>query len=215
MRDWLARILGREPASPAPEPRGAARDETGIWQAAFEDARFLNDAPRRLQEVQSQMLNHLGRAYQAHERLSRQYANLLQGIVQATDLCEGLRLDDQATGESLGAVQRTLLDLLATHGILRWECKPGDPLGEGCEVVGVEERDDLPADVIASVVSPGYRRPNGEVLRRARVTISRAPAPPPAEAPPTPAAAAPPEEASPEPQQRDTDTHEERESAQP
>jgi molecular chaperone GrpE (heat shock protein) len=187
-----------------------ALDETGVWRAAFEEARFLSETPRRLQEAQTQMVNHLGRAYQAHERQSRQYANLLQGVVQTVDLCEGLQPDNDApaTGEALAAVQRVLLDLLAGHGVLRWECAPGDPLGEGCEVVGIEERDDLPEHVIASVVAPGYRRPDGEVLRRPRVTISRAPAPTPAAEP----EAAPPEQA-PEPEIPSPEAAQEHENA--
>lgn len=216
MPTWLARLLGRGRVPATQERQGYMADETDTWRAAFEEARFLSEAPRRLQEAQSQMVNHLGRAYQAHERLGRRYATLLQGIMQAVDLCEGLQPDESAGGdqEGLAAIRRALVELLADHGILRWTCQPGEPVREGCEIVGIEERGDLPENTIASVVAPGYRRPNGEVLRRAQVTVSRAPAPTPA---PPPGEAAPtnaPEETPAEAMAPEADTGEQREQAE-
>lgn len=192
MRGWLLRWLRRQDASAFSPRQALSADAASAWRDAFAEAEFLASAPRRLQEAQTQMVNHLGRAYQAHERLGRQYGALLLGVVQAADLCEGLQRPAspapdveiavaEGAGESLAAVQRALLDLLASHGIERWECRPGDGLIEGCEVVGVEARDDLPDGVVASLVAPGYRRLNGEVLRRARVTVNRAPRPAPGE----------------------------------
>lgn len=193
MRGWFARWLRRDESSTPSARSTLPPDAANTWRAAFEEAEFLASAPRRLQEAQTQMVNHLGRAYQAHERLSRQYGALLLGIMQAADLCDGLQQptpsapDDesakiQVAAESLVAVQRALLDLLASHGIERWERRPGDSLVEGCDVVGVEARADLADGVVASLLAPGYRRLNGEVLRRARVTINHTPRPEPSEA---------------------------------
>ena len=193
MRGWFARWLRRDESSNPSVRSALPPDATNTWRAAFEEAEFLASAPRRLQEAQTQMVNHLGRAYQAHERLSRQYGALLLGVVEAADLCEGLQgpaapapdvdvAAAEGAGESLAAVQRALLDLLANHGIERWERHPGDSLVEGCEVVGVEARADLADGVVASLLAPGYRRLNGEVLRRVRVTINRTPHSEPSEA---------------------------------
>jgi len=183
------------------EEKSALGEQAGLWNAIFEEAEFLSTAPRRLQEVQSQMINRLGRVYQLHDRLGRQYAALLQGVIQVADFCEGLNADTSSEGASEGtqAIHRALMDLLEGHGVYRWECHLGDALLEGCEVVGYSERSDLADGVIGGVIAPGYRLSGGEVFRRARVLVNRRPVAP----EPTPIeASAPPkveEEARPAP----------------
>lgn len=152
-------------------------DQAGLWSALFEDAEFLNTAPRRIQEVQGQLSNRLGRAYQLYHRLGRQYGAILEGIIHIADLCEGLgaTIPSDGSGEGLRAVHRAALDLLEEHDVQRWERRVGEAEFEGCEIVGFSERDDLADGVIGGLVAPGYRFSSGEVLRRARVLVNRRP----------------------------------------
>ncbi len=173
-------------------------EQAGLWNAIFEEAEFLSTAPRRIQEVQGQMINRLGRVYQMYDRLGRQYSALLEGIIRVADFCEGLMAEAPSDGaEGVQAIHRALMDLLEGHGVRRWECQPGDVVFEGCEVVGYSERGDLEEGVIGGVIAPGYRLAGGEVFRRARVLVNRKPvAPEPAPAAPSePAAGEAPAEA--------------------
>lgn len=163
-------------------------EQASLWSALFEDAEYLRTAPRRLQEVQGEMVNRLGRVYQQHNRLRRQYAALLEGVIQVADLCEGL----EGAGESVRAVHRAVMGLLEGQGVQRWEGQVGDLPDAGCEVVGFSERSDLAEGVIGEIIAPGYRLSSGEVFRRARVLINRRPAV--AEPAPAPVSSAPEEE---------------------
>lgn len=169
MRRFLARLFAAGPRSGTPSPAGASPPvDPSAWRAAFADAEVLSSYPRRLQEAESQIVNHLGQAYQAHERLVRQYGQLVQGIVQAIDLCESL----EPTAGTVQAVGRQLVGLLAGQGIAPWAPTAGEPLPEGCEVVGTDEAPGCPPGAVARVVAPGYCWQNGQIVRRARVTIA-------------------------------------------
>ena len=169
MRRFLARLFAAEPRSGTPSPAGASPPvDPSAWRAAFADAEVLSSYPRRLQEAESQIVNHLGQAYQVHERLVRQCGQLVQGIVQAIDLCESL----EPTADTVRAVGCQLVGLLAGQGIAPWAPAAGEPLPEGCEVVGTDEAPGCPPGAVARVVAPGYCWQNGQIVRRARVTIA-------------------------------------------
>jgi len=141
------------------------------WQAVFQDANILTNWPRQVEEAQSRIMSRLLRAYEAYERLGQRYTSLLSGVVRTVDFCEGLN----PPSEEVRAIRHQLLSLLGEHGIVPWSPQVGEPVPEGCEIIGVIPSADAPPNTVKEVAVPGYLWKDGTILRRPGVVITRAP----------------------------------------
>lgn len=166
---------------------GPAREETPYWmdqeewREAFQDASLVANGPRQVEEARERIVGRLVRVYESHERLHRQHAALLEGIVRVLDFCAGLH----PAPPELEALQGQLLALLTGQGLVPWSPAVGQPVPEGCEVVGAIPSEEYPPGSVGRVVAPGYRWQEGLLFRPARVLmtaeVQRQEAPAPAE----------------------------------
>lgn len=138
------------------------------WREAFQDASLLANGPRQVEEAQGRIVGRLMRAYESHERLGRQHATLLEGVVRALDFCEGLR----PASPEVEILHSQLLGLLADQGLAPWSPPPGEPVPEGCEVVGVVPSEKHPPGAVERVVAPAYLWHGRLLFRPARVLMT-------------------------------------------
>ena len=173
---WLGKLLLQAPTSRG----GSALASDGMrteldWKSAFHDAGVLERAPLEIELAQRRMTQHLGRFYEAHDRLTRQQAQILQRLVELLDFCDGLK----SPSTDAQAVRAELLKLLGDFRITAWGPELGKPLTEQCEVLGKCPTQDFAPGTVCRVVLPGYKSSEGSVLRYPRVLLAEVATAPP------------------------------------
>jgi hypothetical protein len=164
------RTLGSRPSLPSQERVSFQQDDSD-WKAVFEDASLLINGPKQIEEAQARMMSRLLRVYQTFERLSRQQAAFLQGVIRAVDYCDGL----EPRLAEINAVRDLLLGVLSDQGVIPWSPTIGERIPEGCEPIAEEFSADHPPQTVLKVPTPGYLWKDGTILRRPRIIVSMLP----------------------------------------
>jgi hypothetical protein len=121
--------------------------------------------------VRIQAASLLGIAQRARERsrafqLHRRPTPLNAPLVPASST-----LDPPEASAVPSVRQKLLTTLQRSCGVEPWVPQPGDSAEQGVDVLALEVCTALPAGVVARTVFPGYRRQNGGIFRRPRVTV--------------------------------------------
>ena len=157
-----------EPKVESPDPLAVAQAELGeVQEQLHRVAADFDNFRKRVERDRSRD------ALRARGAVAAQFLDVLETAAQATD---AEYPDVEAAVAGLAGIQKQLQAAMQALGIERIDPAGGQFDHRLHEALSAVERDDLENETIIEVIQPGYLL-EGELLRPARVIVSRTPQP--------------------------------------